>query len=672
MKKFILLISAWLSLHASAQIETTRYGFTYTANNPDAGEYTTLPLPAEFQMIGWGCFVFYQDTEGFTLTDKNKMVYTTYTSEPYNDVVRVGVSYKATYTENSDTKTIEKENYEEWMNAQSYDLTTWGNPDADNVDAGGIEWILKKDPDATIKITRIQLNNFNRVDKPGEADAVSIPVDYKFTSATVNNNEITEITATGHSATLYKGSFTVKNEGAQPCNIARFDIPEQYRGGYVRIDFGKEPEQNWGLNLAFENTSGENCGGWTDINAYNKSIGTSRYYKIPEEAATMNPQIWKNTDDNQSWTIDIDGFYLTTGFDYSQVYTDEYFPLESEKMHLDFWGANNTFDNATKTITFEGSACRVGWDFKPGINPEEYKYMVIVTNPNAPGYVDFRTKVNGKETVYVPNNGNSEAYHLEANDNYFTWKLGEGKLIEDNESKGELEMSEVSSIDAFSFWLGFGVSSTSLPLSSVFLTNVEPNWENPEARMTTSGNYGTVCLPYPAVCTNGYVYTITGKDAEGTTLYLEPYNGVMRPGMPYIYKSIGEGVKFYQIESDDAKTDKALTYNGLVGCFYTTTQGETYYALGSNNQWVKMDANVTFKNRAYLDLNNVPTLEEEEPSVANVAMRVIPGTTGIEAVQQDETTDDQAIYTLSGIRVDNGAKLGRGIYIRGGKKFIVK
>jgi len=68
----------------------------------------------------------------------------------------------------------------------------------------------------------------------------------------------------------------------------------------------------------------------------------------------------------------------------------------------------------------------------------------------------------------------------------------------------------------------------------------------------------------------------------------------------------------------------------------------------------------------------VPTLEEEEPSVANVAMRVIPGTTDIEAVQQDETTDDQAIYSLSGIRVDDGAKLGRGIYIRGGKKFIVK
>lgn len=74
MKKFILLISAWLSLHASAQIETTRYGFTYTANNPDAGEYTTLSLPAEFRMIGYQSFVFYQDSEGFILTDKNKYI----------------------------------------------------------------------------------------------------------------------------------------------------------------------------------------------------------------------------------------------------------------------------------------------------------------------------------------------------------------------------------------------------------------------------------------------------------------------------------------------------------------------------------------------------------------------------------------------------------------------
>ena len=673
MKKFILLISAWLSLHASAQIETTRYGFTYTANNPDAGEYTTLSLPAEFRMIGYQSFVFYQDSEGFILTDENKMVYTTYTSEPYNDGIRVAVSFEATYTKNGEKKTVTKNNWQEWMQAQSYDLTTWGDPTKTNVDEGGIEWILNKDPEATIKITKIRLDNFDKLDKPKEQGGVSIPVDYKFTSATVNNKEITEITATGHSATLYNGSFTVKNKDAQACNIARFDIPEEYRGGYVRIDFGKEPEQNWGLNLAFEKAPGEGCGGWTDINNYNKKVGTSRYYKIPEEAITMNPQIWKNVEDNEAWTIDIDGFYLTTGFDYSQVYTDEYFPLESEKINLNFWGDNNTFDDATKTITFGGNYTQIGWYMPANTKFNQYKKLILVANPQAGSYVQLRLNANGNGKDYVFYDGEQKEICWNANKEYITIDLSTAKVtyVVDNEIAEQIAMNEISSIDNFRFWQSWEPTLT-LPLANVFLTNVEPNWENPEARTTTSGNYGTVCLPYPAVCTNGYVYTIAGKDAEGSTLYLEPYNGVMRPGTPYIYKSIGEGVNFCQIESEDAKADEALTYNGLVGCFNTTTQGETYYALGSNNQWVKMDANVTFKNRAYLDLSSVPTLEEEEPSVANVAMRVIPGTTGIEAVQQDETTDDQAIYTLSGIRVDDGAKLGRGIYIRGGKKFIVK
>lgn len=668
MKKFILLISAWLSLHASAQIETTRYGFTYTANNPDAGEYTTLPLPAEFQMIGWGCFVFYQDTEGFTLTDKNKMVYTTYTSEPYNDGIRVGVSYKATYTENGEQKTVTRDNWEEWMQAQSYDLTTWGASEE------GIKWILNKDPEATIKITKIQLNNFNKVDKPGEDDAVSIPVDYKFTSATVNNEEITEITATGHNATLYNGSFTVKNNGAQPCNIARFDIPEQYRGKYVRIDFGTEPDHNWGLNFEFMNGDegfNDERRGWISINQYVKKIGKSYYYKIPEEATSTNPQIYKNETNTDEWTINVAGFYLTTGFDYSQVYTDEYFPLESEKMKLDFWkweNIENSFNDATKTITFGGSGGQVGWEIPASADLKQYQYLICVANPQANALVIPRFHIDNDDKECGLYDGDTE----------IKWQNGTERIIVNLQNvtlksgSTSLSMEDVNSINSFRFWQSWETSNLNLPLANVFLTNVEPNWAKPEARSTTSGNYGTVCLPYPAVCTNGYVYTIAGKDAEGSTLYLEPYNGVMRPGTPYIYKSIGEGVKFYQIESEDAKADEALTYNGLVGCFNTTTQGDTYYALGSNNQWVKMDANVTFKNRAYLDLNNVPTLEEEEPSVANVAMRVIPGTTGIEAVQQDETTDDQAIHTLSGIRVDDGAKLGRGIYIRGGKKFIVK
>lgn len=352
------------------------------------------------------------------------------------------------------------------------------------------------------------------------------------------------------------------------------------------------------------------------------------------------------------------------------VYTDKYFPLSTEEgFNIELWNPKdetnndvkyNAFDNATKQLTL-GNYNAAGWTFNNGEDFSKYKYAVVVLNQPQTCGLQFR--------LFDENNYFSKCTEDAFNDNfYLTLELNKLFKRDADKPDGIGDKLDPSHIYIAAFWSYTGTSS----ISNVFLTNVEPNWAKPEARSTTSGNYGTVCLPYPAVCTNGYVYTIAGKDAEGTTLYLEPYNGVMRPGTPYIYKSIGEGVKFYQLESEDAQADEALTYNGLVGCFNTTTQGDTYYALGSNNQWVKMDANVTFKNRAYLDLSSVPTLEEEEPSVANVAMRVIPGTTGIETVQQDETTDDQAIYTLSGIRVDDGAKLGRGIYIRGGKKFIVK
>ena len=346
------------------------------------------------------------------------------------------------------------------------------------------------------------------------------------------------------------------------------------------------------------------------------------------------------------------------------VYTDKYFPLSTEQgFNIDIWNPENAnngnikynaFDNTTKQLTL-GDYNAAGWTFNNGEDFSKYKYAVVVLNQPQTCSLQFR--------LFDENSYWTSCTENAFNDNlYQTLELS--SLTKNDKDKTTLDPSHIY---IATFWSYAGTSS----ISSVFLTNVEPNWETPETRTTQAGNYGTVCLPYPAVCTNGYVYTISGKDADGTTLYLKPYNGVMRPGMPYIYKSIGDGVKFYQIESEEAKATEASACNGLMGCWGTAAANESCYALNSDNKWYKMDKDVTFANRAYLDLSSVPVIEEEQ-SVVNVAMRVIPGTTGINAVQQDKTTDDQAVYTLSGIRVDDGAKLGRGIYIRGGKKFIVK
>lgn len=667
MKKFLLLISAWLSLHASAQIESTRYGFTNTANNTANGEYTQITLPTYFSMSGWGGIVLYEDAKGFKLTKETSRIKFNW-SEYTNGETRLAFTYTAKWTENGENKTIEQKGREEWMPMSVH--TDFNLYETGANSENGIATILAADPDAEIIITKIRLNNFN-FNEGGT-------INYGLDGLNIGGQDITTLASNPDNigVTLYGGEFTVKNYGAQACNIARFDIPEQYRGQYVRIDFGAEPDHVWGLNLAFEKAPGEGCGGWMDINGYTKKIGLSRYYKIPEEAISMNPQIWKNTEgDENPWTINVTGLYLTTGFDMSSVYTDEYFPLSAEDMNLTLWG-NNSFDDNTKTITFGGSYAQAGWNNTAKANYHtQYKYLVAAANPQANAYVtlNFRINENNLDCKVVKETGEDNCFNN--GKNYvvvdFNSDLLQYTINKDGSDQTvKVSFKDITSINDFHFWQSWE-EEYELPLANVFLTNVEPNWATPETRTTQAGNYGTVCLPYPAVCTNGYVYTISGKDTDGITLYLEPYNGVMRPGMPYIYKSIGDGVKFYPIEDEEAKATEASAHNGLVGCWGTATANESCYALNSDNKWYKMDKDVTFANRAYLDLSSVPVIEEEQP-VANVAMRVIPGTTGIDAVQQDKTADDQAVYTLSGIRVDDGVKLGKGIYIRGEKKFIVK
>ena len=46
--------------------------------------------------------------------------------------------------------------------------------------------------------------------------------------------------------------------------------------------------------------------------------------------------------------------------------------------------------------------------------------------------------------------------------------------------------------------------------------------------------------------------------------------------------------------------------------------------------------------------------------------------TGIESAGADSASDDSPVYNLQGVRMPNGARLQKGIYIKGGKKFVVR
>ena len=663
MKKFILLVSAWLGFATTAtvhaQVESTPYAFTSTiAASGEEG----LRLPARLGMQESDNVVLYDNPEGFVLTDDTKMLKAVWPGFANSDA-RMSICYSAEWKvqgeSGEETKTFSTGNQgrEEWPNinwssiwttTDSYDLKTYGDAASEN----SISWILAQDPEAKITITKITVNNFG-YKKP---DVVL----YDLESLEVAGQAVKMLPAQPN-ADYYAGTFTVVNNGTQPFSIATFEIPQQYRGGYVRLDISEGAKYNWGLNMAFDQ------GGAYD-NYYGhhvKQIGNSYYYEIPNEATTMNPQMWKDEADNGTtpWTVKVDGFYLTNGIDNSSVYTDEFFPLETDGMKLNYFGDGNAFDDATKQLTLvEGGAA--GWSLNTDFSVYEYAVVVM----NEPAHDDFSFRFFDENNYWSAATENSAV----GNGNlYASYKLDElqkkvnEELIDFNESQVYIAC----------FWAaGWGQGKTTHSLSHVFLTNVLPDWDNPEVRTTTVGNYGTVCFEYPAVVSGAYIYTVEGKDAEGTTLYLKPYNGVLTAGVPYIYRSINEeGVNFYQMESEEAKSETPVTRNGLVGCLNTTVD-KGGYALYTDNAWYKIDAQVTFENRAYLDLNAVPVLADEEVAAANVNRMVLGDweTTGIDEVKASPTqVDDEAVYNLSGIKMD-ADNLPKGIYIRGGKKFIVK
>ena len=665
MKKFILLVSAWLGFATTAtvhaQVESTPYAFTSTI---EASGEEGLRLPARLGMQESDNVVLYDNPEGFVLTEDTKMLKAVWPGFANSDA-RMSICYSAEWKvkgeSGEETKTFSTgdQGREEWPNinwssiwttTDSYDLTTYGDVASEN----SISWILEQDSKAKITITKITVNNFG-YKKP---DVVL----YDLESLEVAGQAVEMLPAQPNGADYYAGTFTVVNDGKQPFSIAKFEIPQQYRGGYVRLDISKGSEYNWGLNMAFDQ-------GGTYDNYYGhhvKQIGNSYYYEIPNEATTMNPQMWKADNGTTPWTVKVDGFYLTNGIDnFSSVYTDEFFPLEADKMNLKIWG-ENAFDDATKQLTLiEGGAA--GWQSGSAQDFYGYNYAVVVMNE--PNHDEFQLRFFNENDYW----GKQGATECKLDNNlYASFKLDELNLMKDNKVTGSFNSSQVY---IACFWAaGWGQGKTTHSLSHVFLTNTLPDWKNPEVRTTTVGNYGTVCFEYPAVVSGAYIYTVEGKDAEGTTLYLKPYNGVLTAGVPYIYRSINdEGVNFYQMESEEVKSETPMTRNGLVGCLDTTV-GEGGYALHTDNAWYKIDAQVTFTNRAYLNLDAVPVLADEEAAAANVNRMVLGDweTTGIDEVKASPAqVDDEAVYNLSGIKMD-ADNLPKGIYIRGGKKFIVK
>lgn len=185
-------------------------------------------------------------------------------------------------------------------------------------------------------------------------------------------------------------------------------------------------------------------------------------------------------------------------------------------------------------------------------------------------------------------------------------------------------------------------------------------------RNVTSGNFGTICLPFNATVEGAKVYKIVSKVGSGagmTGINLETVDE-LKAGKAYIYKATASTLT----ATYSGSYAEATEANGMLG---NLSSGSITAPKGSfvvyDNQIHEVDGdgvNVG-QYKAYITLTGIS--EAGDGARADLFLGFDDETTGIETVK--EGTVDNAVFNLQGQRVMNAQK---GLYIVNGKKMLMK
>ena len=203
-------------------------------------------------------------------------------------------------------------------------------------------------------------------------------------------------------------------------------------------------------------------------------------------------------------------------------------------------------------------------------------------------------------------------------------------------------------------------------------------------RTVTSGNYGTICLPY-AVSAGDYdgveFFSVAGKvteNGEATAIVLNEETQ-LEAGRPYVFSATSD--QLIAVYSGEAAAEE-VEGNGLVGSFEGTDVTEGMYLLKDNTvKKVGSAGGHIAENLAYFDLSQM----SEYTEAVGVNQRLISlggndgdGTTGVDGIEAEGNALVD-VYTIDGVMVRSqvaasGATdgLAKGLYIVDGKKVVVK
>ena len=162
----------------------------------------------------------------------------------------------------------------------------------------------------------------------------------------------------------------------------------------------------------------------------------------------------------------------------------------------------------------------------------------------------------------------------------------------------------------------------------------------PYTRFVTSGNWGTICLPY-AVAADAYsgatFYSIAGKRVDGsgnpTSIVLTEEDGALVAGRPYLFQA--DGSKLSAIYNGEAAS--AGSNNGLVGSIAGTSVAPGMYLLSSGTI-VKAGTDCSIgANKAYINMGNVPVYDEGDNAPGIRELFMAPeNATNIENIKVNE------------------------------------
>ena len=207
-------------------------------------------------------------------------------------------------------------------------------------------------------------------------------------------------------------------------------------------------------------------------------------------------------------------------------------------------------------------------------------------------------------------------------------------------------------------------------------------------RTMKAGVWNTICLPFGL--TSGQITTVFGvgvkvaqlddTNSTGATLkFVDMTNAGIEASVPYLIKPVtdapADGYKFVGVDiTKDAviptkvRTAGNLYFNGVYNMVDATTEVASGYNaafLGKGNTVFGAQSGTNMKGfRAYFAIPN---------SVKASELRVvIDGTaTSIKNIDSEVVESNAPVYNLQGQRVD-GNNLTPGIYVKAGKKFVVK